>query len=135
MLVDTSAWVTFVRQGAENASDVLDQLLAEKRAAINEVIQAELLIGAQDERHYKEFEVDLGTLPHLLLTAEAWNLVGELGFALRRKGATIPLPDLTIAACAISHQCELFSLDRHFDLIARHAPLKIYRTARAKNGR
>ena len=34
---------------------------------------------------------------------------------------------LTIAAAAIRHGVALWHQDRHFDLIARHSPLKVFR--------
>jgi len=40
--------------------------------------------------------------------------------------------DVSIASCAIVYDCQLLHRDRHFDLIAKHAPLKIYKPARSR---
>ena len=130
VLVDTSAWVPFIRRQIAEASEEIDRLLAAERVASNSVVIAELLIGARDERQYHEFEADLGMLPNLPLTERVWETVSRVGFTLQRRGATVPLPDVVIAACALIHGCELFHHDRHFDLIARYAPLKFYKPTR-----
>ena len=134
VLVDTSAWIPFIRGGRHDTSDTLDQLLAARHVATNDVVNAELLIGAKDHQGYQEFESDLGAIPHLALDRKVWARVGRLGFALKRQGLSIPVPDLAIAACAMEYGCALLHADRHFELIAKHAPLKIYKPARAVSG-
>ena len=94
--------------------------------ATNRIIVTELLIGAKNSQEYEELKNELAALPHLTLTDEIWAESAHLGFALRRKGIGIPLPDLVIAACAIVRRCELLCDDHDFDNIARHTPLKIY---------
>jgi predicted nucleic acid-binding protein len=43
---------------------------------------------------------------------------------LNQKGITVPLTDLLIAALSITHKCEIFTTDRHFN----HMPeLMIYK--------
>jgi predicted nucleic acid-binding protein len=44
---------------------------------------------------------------------------------LRGSGVTVPLMDVLIAAVAISSGAVLVHRDRHFDLIAEHAPLHV----------
>lgn len=113
----------------------MDRLLAEERAATNVVIQAELLIGAKHEREYRELDADLSALPHLGVTGEVWALASRLGFALRRAGATVPIPDLVIASTALSYGCALLHLDEDFKRIARRAPLKLYKPMRTQRSR
>ena len=105
---------------------MIDALLAARRVATNRIIVTELLIGAKNSQEYEELKSELAVLPHLTLTEDIWAESARLGFALRRKGISIPLPDLVIAGCAIVRRCELLFHDQDFALIAKHAPLKIY---------
>ncbi len=49
------------------------------------------------------------------MTRDIWEKAGELSAFLRRKGITIPLSDLIIAALAISGRYEAFTIDPHFE--------------------
>ena len=129
VLIDTSSWILAIR-GTHPGAETVDQLLAARRAVTNRVIVAELLIGAKTAQAYREFSDDLAVLPQLELTEPVWAESARIGFELRRKGVTASLPDLIIAACAITHDCDLFSDDQDFDFIARHAPLKLYTSSR-----
>lgn len=101
-------------------------LLTEDRVAINEIIKTELLIGAKNVQQYQELQDDLAVLPHIPLTETVWDSARRLGFSLARKGFSIPLSDLVIAASAICYEYDLFHLDRHFETISRYATLKLY---------
>jgi predicted nucleic acid-binding protein len=130
VLIDSSTWILAIR-GTPPGAEIVDQLLAARRAVTNRVIVAELLIRTKTAQEYRQFSDDLAVLPHLELTEPVWAESARIGFELRRKGVTAALPDLIIAACASTHECELLSDDQDFDLIARHAPLKLYKPARA----
>jgi predicted nucleic acid-binding protein len=47
-----------------------------------------------------------------------------LGFDLRRKGLTVPLPDLLIAQAALTGAVELWHLDDHYEAIREHSALR-----------
>lgn len=125
MLIDTSVWISAIR-GEAPVLALVDELLVTRRAATNHLIVTELLVGARTSQEYEELRDDLAALPHLTLPEDIWEEGARLGFELRRKGVSIPLPDLIIAACAIVHRCDLWFHDQDFSLIARHAPLKMY---------
>jgi predicted nucleic acid-binding protein len=48
----------------------------------------------------------------------------EMGFSLRRRGATIPATDLIIAASAIRAGATLYHMDGHYDALSRYYALK-----------
>lgn len=125
MLIDTSVWISAIRGDAPVLA-LVDQLLVDRRAATNHIIVTELLVGTKTPQGYEELRDDLAALPHLALSEDIWGEGARLGFELRRKGVSTPLPDLIIAACAIVHRCDLWFLDQDFSLIARHAPLSVY---------
>ena len=53
-------------------------------------------------------------LPYYEVTPSTWLRTEGLSAHLLRKGVTVPLSDLIIAALAIEHDCRVYSLDAHF---------------------
>ena len=126
VLVDSSIWIAHLIHPT-SASIALDHLVTTQRAAINAVIRLELLTGARDETQYAELEETLQGLHALPVSDVVWKRAERLRFELRKSGHLIPVPDVLIAASALVYRCELFHLDRHFDLIARSTPLRLHR--------
>jgi len=130
VLVDSSAWVEFFLDASPSPTHPLLQLGEEKRIATNALIRVEVLTGARDETNYKFLEQRLQELHELPLTEEVWQQAAHLRWALRRRGLNLPTVDVVIATCAMAHECEVLHADRHFALIARHTPLKVYKPTR-----
>ncbi len=118
-LVDTSVWVEFLRGEKSTIKKRLENLLDENRALVTGIILAELLTGIakEKEQHFLE-ECFLG-LPFLETTREIFATTGKMGAALRKKGITMPLSDLVIAALAKAHGLAVLTLDNHFLTLAR----------------
>ena len=57
---------------------------------------------------------NLAGLHFLADSFTTWKRAGELSAALRRKGITLPLSDLVVAAIALERSCQVFTLDHHF---------------------
>jgi predicted nucleic acid-binding protein len=51
---------------------------------------------------------------------------GDLGRSLLQQGVSVGTVDLLIASIAISNAVSLYSFDKHFTAIARHANLRLY---------
>ena len=133
VLVDTSAWLSVAHpEHGREFQPIIASLQAANRVATNWLIRAELLTGAKDETDYRRLDDELCGLHHLALHDEVWSQVARLRFQLKRRGCLLPLVDVSIASCAMVYGCQLLHLDRHFDLIARHAPLKVCRAARSR---
>jgi predicted nucleic acid-binding protein len=88
------------------------------------MILLELLAGTKSEADYASLRDDLAVLPLLPMDDAMWEAAYRLSFTLKRQGLTVPTVDVTIAAAAIRHDVRLLHHDRHFDLIARHSPLR-----------
>lgn len=131
VLVDSSAWVEFFLDTGHEVVHPLLQLGKEKRIATSALIRVEVLTGARDESNYRFLEQRLRELHELPLTEKVWQQAARLRWGLRRRGLVLPTVDIVIATCAMAHDCEVLHADRHFDLIARHAPLRIYKPKRA----
>ena len=128
ILVDTSAWVEYLRgTGSRVHRRVRELIESEERLAVTEVVVMEVLAGARDDAH-------LERLRRLLFGCEFLPLAGlsdyEDAAALfrqcRRAGKTLrSLTDCLIAVVAIRAGAALIHADRDFDTIARHAPLHL----------
>jgi predicted nucleic acid-binding protein len=80
------------------------------------------LVGARDEEAFEQLSIDLEEIP---ITKEVWLGAARLGYTPRRKGITLPLPDLLIAQLAIAEKLELWHADEHFEDIKRVVPFEI----------
>lgn len=117
VLIDTSIWIEFFNRDSSQPGDLLQQLLLEGRAATTGIILTELLQGAKLEKEFEAILSIVSAVPVLEATLETWVQAGRISFGLRRKGITIPTTDLVIATIAIQNECQVFSLDPHFNKI------------------
>ena len=117
VLIDTSIWIEFFNRDSSQLGDLLQQLLLEGRAATTGIILTELLQGAKLEKEFEAILSIVSAVPVLEATLETWVQAGRISFGLRRKGITIPTTDLVIATIAIQNECQVFSLDPHFNKI------------------
>lgn len=81
------------------------------------VVLAELLQGCRTPKEADSIFSKLAGLRFLETNFSTWKRTGQLSASLRRKGVTLPLSDFIIAALAIEHHCEVYTLDPHFDQI------------------
>ncbi|VAX35206.1 hypothetical protein MNBD_UNCLBAC01-228 [hydrothermal vent metagenome] len=127
ILIDTSVWINAISKKAdEKLKMIFETLLLEQRVATTPLIKMELLGGTLDKKEFFHLSEELQALHQLDFTPKIWNYASELGFSLRRKGLKIPNTDLLLAATTLIYRCPLWHQDKHFELIAKHYPLKFY---------
>lgn len=114
VLIDTCAWIDFLRQSQGGLGDQVEQLLARDGAALCGVVQAELMQGAKGRKELDQLDFLLANVPCLEITAADWLSAGRLLVQLRAKGLQVPLSDALIAVCAKRHQAPVLTLDQHF---------------------
>lgn len=128
ILLDSSAWIEYLRATESLVHRYLRLLMEEKRpVATTGVVMLEVLAGARDESHARKLSRLLGRCS-LLATEEPSDheAAGALYRACRREGVTIRRPpDLLIATVAIRTDTPLLHLDADFDVIASHTSLRI----------
>ena len=117
VIVDTSAWIPFFNRPESTEKQVIEELIDQGDAAIVGVVLAELLQGCRSREEREELQEALLALPYLGVSQATWIAAGEISAGLLRKGITLPLTDLVIAAAAIEHHCSVYSLDAHFQKI------------------
>lgn len=126
VLVDTSVWIAFFRDGVSAAAVELDRLLDEGQAATCGLVEAELIPGLKS-RDRERIRAWMSALPCLDIPNEVWHKVGAIQEkALAQGVGPFSLPDLVIAATALMADASVFTLDRHFKQIAALTGLRLH---------
>ena len=120
ILVDTSAWIEFLRNGGKPAVEKrIRELLLENQAAWCDMVRLELWNGAGGEPDRKMLRDLDDNVINLETNAAVWALGLDLTRRARAKGVTIPAADLLIAACAFHHGVDIETGDHHFHMLAK----------------
>jgi predicted nucleic acid-binding protein len=127
ILIDTSAWVEFLRDTGSAVCARVDAVLDHEIATCHP-IRMELLAGARDERHLKDLRGLLARGSLLPTQPTDYEGAAALYRACRRGGETVRrMIDCLIAATAIRTAATILHADRDFEVLARHSPLQIER--------
>lgn len=126
VLVDTSAWVEFLRNTGSPTCREVDRLLA-RRMIVTDPVVMEVLAGARNDAHLRDLRALLGR-PTLQACVSADYLSAALLYrACRSNGETVrKLVDCLIAAIAIRVGVPLLHVDADFEVLARHTSLRIH---------
>ncbi len=103
IIIDTSAWVEFLRDTGSDVCNTVDDLLASD-LAICDAISMEVLAGARNEQH-------LAQLRGLLARATVVPIISE---------------DCLIAAVAIRSRSPILHSDADYAALARHTLLTVH---------
>ena len=122
VLVDTSAWIHFLRPDGDAAIRArVAALLQAGSAHWCPLVRLELWNGAggdREKRVLREFE---RVVPELAITVDVWADAHDLARRCRMAGVSAPATDVLIAACAFHHSARLEHADGDFDRIAAAA--------------
>jgi predicted nucleic acid-binding protein len=128
ILIDTSAWVEYLR-GTDSAADRrVDRLIAERaEIATTDAVLMEVLAGARSSMHRDNLRRLLAGCEYVATDGPAdWERAADLYRVCRKAGATVrALNDCLIAAVALRSGASVLHKDADFDVIARHAELAI----------
>ncbi len=128
ILVDSSAWIEFLRSTGSPANLRLRSALQEgDELACTDVVVMEILAGARDDADRDRLRRLLYGQRFLAVEGPAdYEGAADLYRLCRRAGETPrKLTDCLIAALAIRTEAELLCDDADFAVIARHAPLRL----------
>ncbi len=125
ILVDTSAWVEFLRGTGSPACERVDHLLGGDIATCHPV-RMEVLAGARNETHLGELRGLLARASIIPTEATDFEEAAGLFRTCRHQGETVrKLIDCLIAAQAIRAGATLLHADADFDVLARHTALQV----------
>ena len=125
ILIDTSAWIEFLRDTGSPVCNRVDALLAEDVATCD-AVRMEVLAGARDERHLHQLRRLLARATVLPTGPVDYDRAAALYRQCRREGETVrKLMDCLISAVAIGAEAAILHRDTDFDVLARHTELRI----------
>lgn len=125
ILVDSSAWIEFLRDTGSEVCERVDELLATEIATTDPVMM-EVFAGARDEDEARHLRALLGRCRSISCTSADYIVAAEVFRATRRAGSIVRNTlDCLIAAVAIRDGIPLLHADRDFGVIARHSALLI----------
>jgi predicted nucleic acid-binding protein len=130
ILVDSSAWIEFLRNTGSTVSDTVHELLAEE-IAVCDAVRMEMLAGARDESHLLSLRRLLARAVTIPTVTTDYDDAAALYRRCRRQGETVrKLVDCLIASTAIRAGATILHNDADFDVLARHTELRTYKTER-----
>lgn len=130
ILVDSSAWIEFLRDTGGPAGERLATLLAEDHPlAISGAIEMEILAGARDEVHLLDLRRLLARATLVETTAADFSDAAMIFRRCRRDGSTVRrLIDCLIAAAARRLDIAVLHADADFEAMARSGVIRVAAT-------
>lgn len=126
VLIDTSVWIKYFKNGNDQFSERVDEVLTFSDVYVPKVVIAELIQGAKSEKEISVIEEFIDAFSIIDQTDKTWVNAGRLSFSMKRKGITVNLVDCYIALLANENNCKLFSLDEHFKNIKRFLRFELF---------
>ena len=124
ILVDTSAWIEFLRDTGSPVCQRVDDLLATEITTCD-VVRMEVLAGARDEQHLQQLRRLLARASTLPTEPVDYDAAAALYRTCRQRGHTVrKLIDCLIAAVAIRGNVPILHRDADFDILAQHTTLQ-----------
>jgi len=124
IVIDTSAWIEFLRDTGSPACIRVDQLLGDDIATCDP-IRMEVLAGARDERHLVDLRRLLARASVIPTQPTDYEEAAALYRICRRNGETVrKLIDCLIASVTIRAGLSILHADADFEVLARHTELR-----------
>ena len=114
VLIDTCAWIDFLRSREGALGDRVDQALRADSARLCGVNAAELLHGAKGRKERQQLEFLFANVDSLPVVEADWVAAGLMLQALKAEGLNLPLSDAVIAAIARRLDIPVLTDDAHF---------------------
>ena len=125
ILVDTSAWIEFLRDTGSVVCNRVEALI-ESDIAVCDPIRMEVLAGARNERHLRSLRGLLARATLLPTGPADYDEAAALYRACRREGETVHrLIDCLVGSVAIRADATVLHNDSDFDVLARHTGLRV----------
>jgi predicted nucleic acid-binding protein len=125
ILIDTSAWVEFLRDTGSRVCNRVEKLLGTDIASCD-AIRMELLAGARNQQHLVQLRRLLAGTALVATEPGDYDQAAALYRQCRISGDTPrKLIDCLIAAVAIRTGAPVLHSDTDFDVLAKHTPLDI----------
>lgn len=125
ILIDTSAWIEFLRDTGSSICQRVDDLLAAEIATCD-VVRMEVLAGARDEQHLQQLRRLLARASTIPTEPVDYDAAAALYRTCRQRGHTVRrLIDCLIAAVAIRGNVAILHKDTDFDILAQLTSVQV----------
>ena len=125
ILIDTSAWIEFLRDIGSPVCQRVDDLLATEIATCD-AVRMEVLAGARNEQHLQQLRRLLARASTLPTEPVDYDAAAALYRTCRQRGHTLrKLIDCLIAAVAIRGNVPVLHMEVDFDILAQHTTLQV----------
>jgi hypothetical protein len=125
ILIDTSAWIEFLRDTGSPVCDRVDKLL-DSRIATCDAVRMEVLAGARDQEHLEQLRRLLARATLLATESIDYDNAAAIYRSCRSQGKTVrKLIDCLIAAVAMRASVPIVHMDHDFSAIASVTDLRI----------
>jgi len=122
-LVDTSVWIDYFRSGSQSSD--LDFLIDENLVVTNDIILTELIPFLTIKKQMKVISL-LRQINKLPLQID-WDEIIQFQHKCLKNGTSgIGISDLLIAQNVMKNYCQIYSLDKHFQILKQVLPLKLH---------
>ena len=126
ILVDTSAWVEFLRNTGSPVCSLVEEALTDE-ITICDAVRMEVLAGARDESHLMSLRRLLARAVDIPIESTDYDDAAALYRRCRRRGETPrKLIDCLIASVAIRTGTPVLHSDADFDVLWRHTELQVH---------
>jgi len=117
VLIDTSVWVDFFR-GRANIVKPVKMLIVSNQAVLCGVVISEIVQGIKAVKEQQIVKEAFRGIPYIEMDRTCWEEAGNIVLKLRERGKIVPLTDIFMATLAIHYELEIFTFDKHFELIS-----------------
>jgi predicted nucleic acid-binding protein len=129
ILIDTSAWIEFLRDTGSDTCNEVDRLLTADLATCDPV-RMEVLAGARGESHLRRLRGLLARATTLQTGPADYEAAASLYRTCRRRGETVrKLIDCLIGAVAVREGVPILHADTDFDTLARHTAVPTHQVS------
>ena len=126
VLVDSSCWIEASRKnGSIEVKAAVQGLLDEFEALLCGPVELEVLGGARADERAK-LQKYFNILPYRSSDHKIWRQAMTTSWKLRDAGVTTPWNDTIIATIACQYDYRIYSIDKHFPMMAEILGFKLY---------
>ena len=116
ILVDNSSWISYFKSKNNKITSFIDDALDACTACVNNVVLAELIPVLSAQKEYELVDL-MNSLTNIPLNINWQEIIRFQGKNIKNGINRVGIPDLIILQNVTQNSLQLFSLDKHFELM------------------